>query len=64
MTSTPSSAPRHPSQAEPSTRNNTASILAEAAAAFPRKVALALPAAGDSAESSSLLNIDVYKRQE
>ena len=57
MTSTPSSAPRHPSQAEPSARNNTASILAEAAAASPRKVALALPAAGDSAESSSLLNI-------
>lgn len=57
MTSTPSSAPRDPSQAEPSARNNTASILAEAAAASPRKVALALPAAGDSAESSSLLNI-------
>lgn len=57
MTSTPSSAPRHPSQAEPSARNNTASILAEAAAASPRKVALALPAAGDASESSSLLNI-------
>lgn len=57
MTSTPSSGPRDPSQAEPSARNNTASILAEAAAASPRKVALALPAAGDSAESSSLLNI-------
>lgn len=57
MTSIPSSGPRDPSQAEPSARNNTASILAEAAAASPRKVALALPAAGDSAESSSLLNI-------
>lgn len=57
MTSTPSSAPRHPSQAEPSARNNTASILAEAAAASPRKVALALPSAGDASESSSLLNI-------
>ena len=57
MTSTTASTPSEPSQAEPSARNNTASILAEAAAAFPCKVALALPAAGDSAESSSLLNI-------
>lgn len=57
MTSTTTSTPSEPSQAEPSARNNTASILAEAAAASPRKVALALPAAGAASESSSLLNI-------
>lgn len=57
MTSTTASTPSEPSQAEPSARNNTASILAEAAAASPRKVALALPSAGDASESSSLLNI-------
>lgn len=57
MTSTTTSTPSEPSQAAPSARNNTASILAEAAATSPRKAALALPAAGDSAESSSLLNI-------
>ena len=48
---------RDHSQAEPSARNNIASILVEATAASPRKAALALPVVGDASEPTSLLSI-------